>query len=869
MPAAVTTDALGRAAHSFIMLLWPRSPRTIDQYITWVQQLQASPAQYAPKGPIVMIALGLLFAVLLMLGMTLFILCRCGCNKCGGRKPKAAGYTSLAVKRTSFFLVALNAVILYFGATSITYSGWLVQSLTATVTDVNSTLTNISSLLQSVSNIGDNVSVIVNQQALALENSLVTTPFNVSITDPATLNFTSSLNSMAGNISASQQAVQNAVSLTNGIQASQSACQGAASAIQSSLSALNWIVVDSTNYTLSNSPSSLPLTAAPYPSFGGQPNLTTYAAMLASIPDISGTTSLINGFVYNFSGTLGAVIKQQMQTTLTADPASLVRGPLSSTKSSLTPLITLFQQSQLQVSTAAGTGQQVNSGRDQVTTVQMATLMSAASIGIAAVLLRKRKLLYITAIVMCFWSALIWLEYIVFFTVGLVMDEVCLSKDALLSSSISAGSFSLQPSYIINSCNSGATLLNLTVNSNGNSLFSAVGVDPTVISSLSSGQALEQLVGLTTTFKNNAASQAASNAPSISLNSQANSINALNLTSFNFTPFSGYTSPFNVSGLRQNVTNFGASLSPSTINPSFSKSQETTDLATFNSVCRSANAGWTDYTYTTIVNTYVVGSSVFSPTVVTGDPNSPQNNNIQNAWNVVFPEIKFDYLATQAIASMRTSTIAPILTAIDNFDAQYSTPLNTNLTLVSGNMSIVQTGVNNFTAVPPVLVALQNSTSAAIAAAIPAGVQGAFVVVDQGMQNMASAISTFLNANTQCGPSSQAITATLNDICQLLLPSFGGMWFSLFMLGFFIFATFVAAMKGAKRIGSQKLGRQVHPAAASGTFDSGKGKGKGDDTAKLPLYSSVVDDTQKSVQTGNSFSYPESQDNKKGGMTSP
>lgn len=81
-------------------------------------------------GLVIFVAPGIILAVLSLLTMLLFVLCRCCCNRCGGRNPKPEGYSCTKKLLPIFFFLFFSAAIAACAGVALLYNRQFTNSVT-------------------------------------------------------------------------------------------------------------------------------------------------------------------------------------------------------------------------------------------------------------------------------------------------------------------------------------------------------------------------------------------------------------------------------------------------------------------------------------------------------------------------------------------------------------------------------------------------------------------------------------------------------------------------------------------------------------------------------------------------------------------
>lgn len=102
------------------------------------------------KGLLIFVAPGIVLAVLSLLTMLLFVLCRCCCNKCGGRSPRPGGYTCSEKLIPIIFFIIFAAGILASAAVSLLFNTQVTGAVTDVFSIARNTLGNSSDWIDNV-----------------------------------------------------------------------------------------------------------------------------------------------------------------------------------------------------------------------------------------------------------------------------------------------------------------------------------------------------------------------------------------------------------------------------------------------------------------------------------------------------------------------------------------------------------------------------------------------------------------------------------------------------------------------------------------------------------------------------------------------
>ncbi|KAI9143710.1 hypothetical protein BKA69DRAFT_93962 [Paraphysoderma sedebokerense] len=400
-----------------------------------------------------------------------------------------------------------------------------------------------------------------------------------------------------------------------------------------------------------------------------------------------------------------------------------------------------------------------------------------------------------------FFSIIIWIQYFVYYAISLPINEVCYSRDTLLSSQIQiASSIYLQPAYVLRGCANGDTFLNVTINAENQTLSSFTGVD--FASTFTNYSQIIETLGLNT----NRTSLAGDVSNQIAFPNPSNDLNILlaaNLNNVSVPNFNS-SSPYDIAKIRADLQSLSDNLSPTYINPDYTSSGMQTNLTNFNNACKLAVPAWADWNDTYIIDNFVKTGYTFSaPANVTNNPSDPNNIAIDAAFNTVFADLTYLHYATLQIASMRASIVTIRSSLLDLSNTQI-TPLNNNLTYLSANLSNLETSINATLSLIPDVETQLNLTLEGLPLLVRNITDDVLSLVDVTVNATFRNISSTIISATECGTIADDVGNVLTTTCGITLNAINGLWVSFFITGVLLFVGFIISVKGAKRLGMKK-----------------------------------------------------------------
>ncbi|GAB9469139.1 hypothetical protein Gpo141_00006427 [Globisporangium polare] len=102
------------------------------------------------QGLLIFVVPGIILAVLSLLTMIFFLICRCCCNRCGGRSPKEGGYTCMQKFLPLLFFLLFAIGVIAVAGVSLLYQKTVTTAVSDTFDATSGTLTNASAWIVSI-----------------------------------------------------------------------------------------------------------------------------------------------------------------------------------------------------------------------------------------------------------------------------------------------------------------------------------------------------------------------------------------------------------------------------------------------------------------------------------------------------------------------------------------------------------------------------------------------------------------------------------------------------------------------------------------------------------------------------------------------
>lgn len=102
------------------------------------------------QGLLVFVVPGIILSILSLLTMIFFLICRCCCNRCGGRSPKEGGYTCMQKFLPLLFFLLFSIGVIAVAGVSLLYQKTVTTAISDTFDSTSGTLTNASAWIVSI-----------------------------------------------------------------------------------------------------------------------------------------------------------------------------------------------------------------------------------------------------------------------------------------------------------------------------------------------------------------------------------------------------------------------------------------------------------------------------------------------------------------------------------------------------------------------------------------------------------------------------------------------------------------------------------------------------------------------------------------------
>ncbi|KAJ1514589.1 hypothetical protein HMI55_004536 [Coelomomyces lativittatus] len=791
------------------------------------------------------LAIFLLFAILFfIISIIQCLVIPCCCLCCC--KPRKRGYKRPLIFRTSLCTLFVLGGFIYLSVMTISYSTNLSAALTAIGNTTVSVISAGATFAQKVLDASDSVKLTVNQtpsilvktfKDLDYNSKLVLptlgTPYQVLQSDFTLLS--TSLNQTIANLYTSSSSIfQFQSDRSNNIQA--------LNGLSQNIQALSTIRINGVNYSTPNPPDSNTVTSSSLPDLSSLPSLTTIQNNLNSIPNLSNSFSQIQDVFLALPNILSTNISSQVNSSLSSTgslDASLSQ-TFNNLKNSLEPMkYDFYNMSNSTARIFNDDVKNIDYIRSDTIKIMYFIFIGFCSIGCIGVFVQKGKCMYLVIPFVVILAILFWVQFFVYFSVNLPINEVCRAKDPLLKSNIDISSTTtISPTLILNSCSNHGNVFNVTVLSN-KTLVQTLGLSEISHFFDDSQTFLSNTIPFSTL---NATLQRSIGNPFPNSNATFQNVEqSLTLPNgFTFSVFQ-VASPYSLSNLQSNLASFSTALTPSTINPSFSSSAMNTKILNFNTNALSANSSWVPWTYNDFVQHFITNSETFSAsTYVTGSASHPSNTQITNSFNTAFQDIQFYYAAMIAISQMQL-TIASISSTAN----QVLSPISNKLNTISTSMTYVET---NFTSMNTLVHTKLPQDEADLQQAISTWKsllpQLIYATLLESIVKLLTTTKNILEQATDCYSISVLAADVIGVLCYTTRDALNGLWFCVWLCGLNVFPALFFMFQAFKRFGN---GLRIVPVndIKDGSIKSKKKKdvknyGKGSDEEKRALKSEAM-----------------------------
>jgi hypothetical protein len=231
--------------------------------------------------------------------------------------------------------------------------------------------------------------------------------------------------------------------------------------------------------------------------------------------------------------------------------------------------------------------------------IEAAVIIGFAGIALLGMFIIKHKLMFCFPVFAIMISALIWIQFLILYLLGMPLNIICSSKDVIKTDTYSIMDMTIKPSSFIDDCTGGKTVFNARVNANGDSALAFIRSMVTQMLDLDNLVSDSMIEGFVTI-------------PNPS--TQFNGVNAVNLDDLNTTALDLATSyVFNLTSLKNQLSSSVNGLTPATFDADFGNpTTRNTKLSEFNTYATSINGAFTPFTVSYVESHYIVGGNNFA-----------------------------------------------------------------------------------------------------------------------------------------------------------------------------------------------------------------------------------------------------------------
>jgi hypothetical protein len=449
-----------------------------------------------------------------------------------------------------------------------------------------------------------------------------------------------------------------------------------------------------------------------------------------------------------------------------------------------------------------------NNIRNSVTLAFNILIIVSAVLAIIGIGLKQQRLMFPLIIFIVLFSVIIWVLFSVIYGLSAPVAVVCNSYDPVVNTNyaltgLSSGNNSgllvqfenkpINPKLILDGCQDGLSLFDVPFNENGDTLVDIlvnyVKNDVLNVSSFLNEDNFNDLVNLPDPKK------------------QVDDLLDVDLRSINRTALQlpDIGEPINITSTIQNLNSSVQSLTVEDVDSDLGNQASLQSAITaFNSKVQEVNPSFPGWTYTVIVDNYIIPQQAFYPEDATLDANDPRNAEVADLWynsGGVLQRASFNYYATRELNELKaniTDICNQLQSLQDNqipevyadYDELRTTASSLNATLDNLLASIddLTDSIGDFTR------QLSNFLNWAL--------QFATRQIKDGITNMLTTVLV-LNPSEdfgKCKALSQDIGVLTEGICVGFLTDLSGLWYSYLFLGVFAIFALIVAIYSKKRV---------------------------------------------------------------------
>lgn len=770
----------------------------------------------SPAAPVIrVVILGIVIGVLVSLCGLMFCCGRVLCNTCGGRKPDPGpnGYSS-AVMYTCFAMTLIFSILcLAFAAVNITFSSSLGNTVVLYKSGIDQSLTDVNEFgISTVNGLS---------QAPAVADQVIQ-EIVANITGPQLFDYLNAtvgvaVRSVTSNLTVTGQYVDeikvdlnDAIDLTNSITSNVQEISDSLDDVNARITQLQTIDVNGTTYDISAQfPDLSQLENAELPDVSSIPDLSSFQNGLNNVPDLANVGNDLqdqyDALVSNFSVILNETIIDNLPSTqtLAGDSFTTLNDTLSkdivgSVESLRNDIDNTFDAYIIYY----------NNIRNSVTLAFNILIIVSAVLAIIGIGLKQQRLMFPLIIFIVLFSVIIWVLFSVIYGLSAPVAVVCNSYDPVVNTNyaltgLSSGNNSgllvqfenkpINPKLILDGCQDGLSLFDVPFNENGDTLVDIlvnyVKNDVLNVSSFLNEDNFNDLVNLPDPKE------------------QLDDLLDVDLSSINRTALQlpDIGEPINITSTIQNLNSSVQSLTVEDIDSDLGNQASLQSAITaFNSKVQEVNPSFPGWTYTEIVDNYIIPQQAFYPEDATLDANDPRNAEVADLWynsGGVLQRASFNYYATRELNELKAN-ITDICNQLQSLQDNQIPEVYADYDELRTTASSLNATLDNLLASIDDLTDSISDLTRQLSNFLNWALQFATRQIKDGITNM---LTTVLVQNPsedfgKCEALSQDIGVLTEGICVGFLTDLSGLWYSYLFLGVFAIFALIVAIYSKKRV---------------------------------------------------------------------
>lgn len=435
-----------------------------------------------------------------------------------------------------------------------------------------------------------------------------------------------------------------------------------------------------------------------------------------------------------------------------------------------------------------------------------------------SVLTQVGKIMHFVIILFLIFNILFWGQFLVYFLLGLPVNEFCFSIDKVLKYDLVSNNVTFNPNFILETCQNGGNLLTMRLSNSSNSTIPRV---------LGMAEIFEALDNPDTASFSSILESAIPNSTTDLVSSLNSSISLLNSTNLSLS-----FDQINETAINSQFVIFNA-LTPSSINSNYSDAYLVSNLTQFNTLCTAQRSTWTSYTTASFSEAFVVNGQSFNPITQFPGISSGDSIAIQTSWLTTFSLAQYNYSATTKIQQIKTN-----VTLMQSLVSES----NSNWTKVHQNSVIAESARINMTQ-SAVLVRNSLQSMNQNFTAFKAAFHNILLLqLEDGLNLFASYLLNNISQGTECNVLSKPVISLLTTLCLSIKyiminfrNSFNGNWVTNGIAGLAVFPFLIIVTLALSRFGKIPLiSRKQNNEAESRTMAKGLSKKKSPQSPTIP-----------------------------------